>query len=161
MTDTEEQFEHDSWETVKWEWQGQTDAFYALSKNYQDLKIPGRLLQNDDVGAKWLFKLQDVFIEWFDAAKPEWERLTDKQEFNAIDSKVGPGGLAEAVQTFPGDTDLRDQDTAEGERMVRALNENPRPIQLVPLSKASNLPGWLTSAMADMAEPHAEHCWQE
>lgn len=150
--DTDDLFKADTWDTVNWVWRGSSCAFYELAREHTDPSMTSRKIEKSDKDAKWLLKLLDVFVEWYEAGKPCWENLTEKREFSSICGDFGDTGLA-AVSSFDRDTAMRDQDRAEAAQRIAELDG--KKISLVPLTQANfgDLPEWLQGAMQDVNHP--------
>lgn len=118
--DTDEEFESETWESVNWVWKGPSAAFKEIAKGQLDPRMTTRSIQKEDTDAKWLLKLMEVFIQWYDDGKPEWEKLDEKHEFNSICSNFGNSGLA-AISTFERDTAMRDADRLAASRFIESL----------------------------------------
>ena len=124
--DTAELFAQETWESVNWEYRGSTEAFYAICQGHLDVKLPSRKVHEEDYNAKWILKLQDVFVEWYEAGKPRWEDEKTKREENAIRGGVNDhlsaleGGRAGDMDadSFQRDTAIRDADKAAARRWI-------------------------------------------
>ncbi len=157
IVDTEELFESDTWDSAPWVWKGASEALYELSKCNADLALPQRSITEEDKDAKWLFKLEAVFVEWYETGKLDWETLTDKMEYSAIQGDLQGQERSVAMRSFERDTAMRDQDKAEAAEMIKKWNENPLPVK-IGLPTRGSLPKWITDAMADMGTepPYAD-----
>jgi hypothetical protein len=128
--DTDELFQTATWGNASWKYLGSTAEFYPLCKGHRDFALPAREVSEDDYNAKWVLKLQDVFVEWVDAGKPRWEEETPKRAHNAIrGGKVdqftvnGERPGTSDMASFARDTAIRDADKRAGIEMVKKMQE--------------------------------------
>jgi len=128
--DTDELFQSATWGDASWKYVGTALDFYTLCKGHRDFSLPVREVSEDDYNAKWILKLQDVFVEWHDTGKPRWEEETPKRAHNAIrggkvDQLIVQGEQAGTndMNSFARDTAIRDADKRAGIEMVRRMQE--------------------------------------
>lgn len=128
--DTDELFQASTWGKSKWNYVGTAQECYELCKGHRDFALPEREVGEDDFNAKWILKLQDVFVEWYNAGKPRWEEETPKRAHNAIRggkvdrlARWGEAPGSNDMASFAQDTAIRDADKRAGIEMVGQLQE--------------------------------------
>ena len=125
--DTDELFEEATWGNANWTYIGRADDLYSLCREHRDLKLPSRQVHEDDFDCKWILKLQDVFVEWIDAGKPQWEKEDPKRAFNAIrggkvDGMTEPAGAGDNdMASFVRDPAIRDWDKANAVSFIERM----------------------------------------
>jgi len=127
---TDELFQAATWGNSEWVYIGPASKCYELCRQHRDFTLPQREVGEDDFNAKWILKLQDVFVDWYDAGKPRWEEETPKRAHNAIRGgkvdrfcEAGEPTGSNDMGDFARDTAIRNADKRAGIEMVRQMQE--------------------------------------